>query len=63
MPRNKSFQCAECLCELQPWETVYGFEGKWYCEDCFEAKFDELTLDEKARLIGSEVRTVEDFYT
>lgn len=52
--------CDNCLAELEPWEKVYDFENKYLCENCFEAKFDELSLDEKAQLIGSEVRTVEE---
>lgn len=60
MARNNTLQCAECLCECAPWETAYRFEGKWYCENCFEGIRDELSLNEFADLIGSEHLTVEE---
>ena len=53
-------RCADCGAELAPYETVYGFENGWYCEDCFAGKRDELTLAEFAELIGSEVCKAED---
>ena len=53
-------RCADCGAELEPWETIYSYNGGWYCEDCFESMRSELSLAEFAELIGSEVCTVED---
>lgn len=53
-------RCADCGAELAPFDTIYSFEGGWYCEDCFESMQDELSLAEFAELIGSEAIKVED---
>lgn len=53
-------RCADCGAELEPWETIYSYNGGWYCEDCFTGKRYELSNAEFAELIGSEVCTVED---
>lgn len=53
-------RCADCGAELEPWETIYSYNGGWYCEDCFGNMRSELSLAEFAELIGSEVCTVED---
>lgn len=53
-------RCAACDAELAPYDTIYSFEGGWYCEDCFAGKRDELSLAEFAELIGSEAIKVED---
>lgn len=53
-------RCADCGAELEPWETIYSYNGSWYCEDCFGSMRSELSLAEFAELIGSEVCTVED---
>ena len=53
-------RCADCGAELEPWETIYSYNGGWYCEDCFDSMRSELSLAEFAELIGSEVCTVED---
>ena len=53
-------RCADCDAELEPWETIYSYNGGWYCEDCFGRMRSELSLAEFAELIGSEACTVED---
>ena len=53
-------RCADCDAELEPWETIYSYNGGWYCEDCFDSMRSEISLAEFAELIGSEVCTVED---
>lgn len=66
MTRNNAICCADCGAELNDWDKLYSWdEGKmtvWLCEDCFDRYFDDLSRDEKAEFIGSEVRTAEDFY-
>ena len=53
-------RCADCGAKLEPWETIYSYNGGWYCEDCFGSMRSELSLAEFAELIGCEVCTVED---
>ena len=53
-------RCADCDTELKPYDTIYSYNGDWYCEDCFAGKRDELSLAEFAELIGSETCKVED---
>ena len=53
-------RCADCGAELEPWETIYSYNGGWYCEDCFSSMRSELSLAEFAELIGSETCKVED---
>ena len=53
-------RCADCGAELEPWETIYSYNGGWYCEDCFGSMRSELSLAEFAELIGSEACKVED---
>ena len=53
-------RCADCDAELEPYDTIYSYNGGWYCEDCFAGKRDELSLAEFANLIGSEACKVED---
>ena len=53
-------RCADCDTELEPYDTIYSYNGGWYCEDCFESMRSEMPLAEFAELIGSEVCTVED---
>lgn len=53
-------RCADCGAELAPYDTIYSYNGGWYCEDCFASKRDELSLAEFAELIGSEVCKAED---
>ena len=53
-------RCADCDTELAPYDTIYSYNGGWYCEDCFAGKRDELSLTEFAELIGSETCKVED---
>ena len=53
-------RCADCGAELEPWETIYRYNGGWYCEACFESMRSELSLAEFAELIGSETCKVED---
>lgn len=53
-------RCADCGAELAPYDTIYSYNGGWYCEDCFDSMRSELTLAEFAELIGSEVCKVED---
>lgn len=56
MPKHKKY-CAECCAIFNDWETIYswdeGHETVYLCEDCFDAKFDELSRIEKAQLVGS----------
>ena len=53
-------RCADCDAELEPYDTIYSYNGGWYCEDCFAGQRDELSLSEFAELIGSETCKVED---
>ena len=53
-------KCADCGTELEPCDTIYSYNGGWYCEDCFESMRSELLLTEFAELIGSETCKVED---
>ena len=52
--------CADCNAELEPYDTIYSYNGSWYCEDCFDSMRSELSLAEFAELIGSETCKVED---
>lgn len=58
------FRCADCGCRAAPWEEVYSWDtrdGRVYlCEDCFDARFGELTRRERAALIGSDVLRAEE---
>lgn len=51
---------ARCTADEEMFSWDYGKYTGLVCEDCFDAMFDELTRNEKAHLIGSEVRTVEE---
>ena len=53
-------RCADCDAELEPYDTIYSYNGGWYCEDCFTDKRHELSNAEFAELIGSETCKVED---
>ena len=53
-------RCADCDTELEPYDTIYSYNGGWYCEDCFAGKRDELSLAEFAELIGREDWKVEE---
>ena len=53
-------RCADCDTKLEPYDTIYSYNGGWHCVDCFESMRSELSLAEFAELIGSEVCTVED---
>lgn len=53
-------KCADCGAELAPYDTMYSFNGGWYCEDCFDSMRSEISLAEFAELIGSETCKVED---
>ena len=53
-------RCADCDAELEPYDTVYSYNGGWYCEDCFDSMRSEISLAECAELIGSETCKVED---
>ena len=53
-------RCADCDTELEAYDTIYSYNGGWYCEGCFAGKRDELSLAEFAELIGSETCKVED---
>ena len=53
-------RCADCDTELEAYDTIYSYNGGWYCEDCFAGKRDELSLAEFAELIGSETCKVDD---
>lgn len=53
-------RCADCDTELAPYDTIYSYNGGWYCEDCFDSMRSELSLAEFAELIGSEACKVED---
>ena len=53
-------RCADCGAELEPWETIYSYNGGWYCEGCFDSMRSEISLAEFAELIGSETCKVED---
>ena len=57
---TQSMRCADCDAELAPYDTIYSYNGGWYCEDCFESMRSELSLAEFAELIGSETCKVED---
>lgn len=58
------YRCPDCGCEMYEGETVYSWtehqphgESEIYiCGDCFDDKFSELTRNEMARLIGSEIK-------
>ena len=53
-------RCADCDAELEPYDTIYSYNGGWYCEDCFDSMRSEISLAKFAELIGGEVCTVED---
>ena len=57
---TQRMRCADCGAELEPWETIYSYNGGWYCEDCFESMRSELSLAKFAELIGSETCKAED---
>lgn len=50
---------AGCGCEVHEGEELYEWENKTLCPDCMEEKFNEMTLQEKAALLGCEFSTVE----
>ena len=53
-------RCADCNAELESYDTIYSYNGGWYCEDCFESMRSELSLTKFAEMIGSETCKVED---
>lgn len=55
----KTLICSECKATLRPWERMVSWENTWLCPDCFKSYISDLTLDELAELVGSEVETVE----
>lgn len=56
MQRHK-MHCAECCAIFNDWDVMFSWEDGgeyiYICEDCFDAKFDELSRIEKAELVGS----------
>ena len=57
-------RCGGCGCQIRPWERMYSWTERgyadWLCEDCFDWRFGELTREEKAALLGCQVRFGED---
>lgn len=56
---GKGPRCEECGAVLEPGERAFSWAGVrgrevLVCEVCFRGLFDELSIDEKAALAGSE---------
>ena len=56
---NKFYIMGDCGHEIYEKEGQFPWEGKILCPDCFQEKFDELSIYEKADLLGSEWVPVE----
>lgn len=41
-------------------DKLYSWENGWICDFCFDGKIHELSRDELAELVGSEVKTADD---
>ncbi len=50
--------CDCCGQEVWEGETLYEWDGEWICPDCFKDKVSEYSLDEIAKLIGSDTKVV-----
>ena len=46
-------ECADCRDEIYEGEKAYEWEGTLICANCLEARLDDMTIDEKAELIGA----------
>lgn len=51
-PPEPEFIKAGCGCEVYEGENIYIYDGKSLCPDCMAAIFDEMSLEEKAELLG-----------
>lgn len=58
-PPEPDYIKAGCGCEVYEGETIFSYDGGTLCPDCMEAIFDEMSLEEKAELLGCTWRTVE----
>lgn len=58
-PPEPDYITAGCGCEVYEGETIFSYDGGTLCPDCMEAIFDEMSLEEKAELLGCTWRTVE----
>lgn len=57
-PEDRSVT-ADCGHEVYEGENLFEWEGgRTLCPDCMEEKFDELTLPEKAALLGCNFKEV-----
>ena len=53
--------CMRCAGEIYPGETVFAWEGRRVCVDCFRAKVSALLKEapkEVAQMLGVETREV-----
>ncbi|MEL4106331.1 hypothetical protein AAFA46_05745 [Oscillospiraceae bacterium WX1] len=58
-PENDRCITADCGHELYEGEELYIWEdGETLCSDCLEDKFQEMSLSERAELLGCEHETV-----
>lgn len=59
MPEEPHFiRCFECQSEIYDGEIGYWWDEEIICADCLEDHWSELTLPEKAKLLGAEEHTV-----
>lgn len=51
-PADQAYLTAACGHEVYPGENMFEWEDKTLCPDCLEDKFSELSIEEKADLMG-----------
>lgn len=57
-PKEEPYVIANCGHEVYEGEELFEFDGVTLCPDCMADKFEELTLHEKAALLGYTVSEV-----
>ena len=55
---EKYYTVADCEHEVYEGEPLFEWEGKSICPDCMESKFNDLSVFEKAALLGCHWETV-----
>lgn len=57
-PPGEYCATADCGCELYDGGRVYEWGGKYLCPECYREAVSELSTDELAALLGSDITDV-----